>query len=98
LTDPDIPIDRQETGTDVTARSNLVPPRDLITGGFSKKADLLSYFIAGLLIGLALDRIFDTSPLMTVVWTLLGLAVGGYRLWMASADLEEEGRRRGHGV
>jgi hypothetical protein len=35
---------------------------------------------------------------MTVIWTLLGLAVGGYRLWMASADLEEEGKRRGHGV
>jgi F0F1-type ATP synthase assembly protein I len=98
LTDPDIPIDRQETGTDVTARSKLVPPRDLITGGFSKKADLLSYFVAGLLIGLFLDQILGTSPLMTVVWTLLGLGVGAYRLWMASADLEEEGKRRGHGV
>jgi F0F1-type ATP synthase assembly protein I len=98
LTDPDIPIDRQETGTDVTARSKLVPPRDLITGGFSKKADLLSYFVAGLLIGLFLDQILWTSPLMTVVWTLLGLGVGAYRLWMASADLEEEGKRRGHGV
>ena len=98
MIDHDMPHDQQADNSDVTPATRLVPARDLITGGFSKKADLVSYFVTGLLLGVFLDWILGTSPLMVVTWTLIGFAVGFYRLWQGSSDLEEEGRRRGHGV
>ena len=98
MTNHHIPQDPEAQHADVPSTSRLVPPRDVITGGFSKKADLVSYLVTGLLIGLFLDWILGTSPLMAVVWTLIGFAVGFYRLWQGSSDLAEEGRRRGHGV
>ncbi|MCL1592906.1 MAG: hypothetical protein M3132_00970 [Actinomycetia bacterium] len=76
----------------------LVPARDAITGGFSKNADLLSYLVSGLLIGLLSDWIFGTSPILLVLWTLAGLGLGFYRLWQGSAALEDEGKARTHGV
>jgi len=76
----------------------LIPSRDLITGSFSKNGDLISYVVTGLLIGLLLDWIFGTRPLMVVVWILMGVAVGFYRLWKNSEELEEQGRARSHGV
>lgn len=93
MADPNDPKD------DVTTtKSTMVPTRDAITGGFSKNADLLSYIVSGLLIGLFLDWVFGTSPIMTIVWSLAAIGVGFYRLWQASAELEEEGKKRGHGV
>lgn len=79
-------------------QSKLVPPRDLITGGFSKNADLISYVLTGLLIGVLLDWAFGTRPIMIIVWTLLGIGVGYFRLWKSSEQLEEEGRARSHGA
>jgi F0F1-type ATP synthase assembly protein I len=79
-------------------QSKLIPARDLITGGFSKNGDLISYVVTGLLIGLLLDWIFGTRPLMIILWTLAGVAVGFYRLWKNSEELEEQGKARSHGV
>lgn len=85
-------------GPEGAARSRFVPPREAVTGGFSKNADLISYIVAGLLIGLFLDWVLGTTPIMIVVWTLLGVAVGYWRLWQSSAELEEEAKGRSHGV
>ena len=79
-------------------QSKLIPTRDLITGGFSKNADLISYVVTGLLIGLILDWIFGTRPLMIILWSLAGIAVGFFRLWKNSEELEEQGKARSHGV
>lgn len=79
-------------------QSKLVPSRDIITGGFTKNVDLISYVVAGLLLGLALDWVLNTRPLMIIVWSLAGVGVGFYKLWLASADLEEEGKARSHGA
>ena len=78
--------------------SRFVPPKEAITGGFSHGADFISYILAGLLIGLFLDWIIGTTPVMTIVWSLFGVGVGFYRMWQRSEDLEEEGRQRSHGV
>lgn len=80
------------------AVKKLVPPRDIVTGGFSKHADLISYVVTGLGLGLLLDWALNTRPIMVILWTLAGLAVGYRRLWQASANLEEEGRERSHGA
>ena len=79
-------------------RSAFVPPKAAITGGFSKNADLISYIVAGLLIGLFLDWVFGTTPVMIIIWTLLGVAVGYWRLWQSSAELEEQAKERSHGA
>jgi F0F1-type ATP synthase assembly protein I len=79
-------------------QSKLIPARDDITGGFSKNADLISYVVTGLLIGLILDWIFGTRPLMIILWSLAGIAVGFYRLWKNSEELEEQGKARSHGA
>ncbi len=93
MTDPD--TTRDDVPED---RSSIVPPRDAITGGFSRKADLLSYVLSGLLIGGVLDWAFGTAPIMLILWTLAAVAVGYWRLWQHSAELEEEAKGRGHGV
>jgi F0F1-type ATP synthase assembly protein I len=85
--------------TDVpSGNEGLIPPRDIITGSFSRGADLLSYLLSGVLIGLFADWIFGTSPLMVVLWTLAALSLGYWRLWQSSEVLEEEGRARSHGA
>lgn len=93
VTDPDIPTNDAQT-----ARSKYVPAREAVTGGFSKNADLISYIVAGLLLGLLFDWILGTTPLMVVIWTLLGVGVGYWRLWQSSSELEEEAKDRSHGV
>jgi F0F1-type ATP synthase assembly protein I len=78
--------------------TKMVPARDLITGGFSKNADLISYILTGLLLGLFFDWVFGTRPLMIILWTLAGLAVGFFRLWKGSEELDEQGKARSHGA
>jgi F0F1-type ATP synthase assembly protein I len=93
VTDADSPKD------DVTtAESKRALRREAITGGFSRNADLISYIVAGLLIGLGLDWLLGTSPIMVIIWTPFGLGVGYWRLWQQSEGLVEEGRERSHGA
>lgn len=93
VTDPDIPQDDVQD-----ARSKYVPARDAVTGGFSKNADLISYIVAGLLLGLLLDWLLGTTPVMVIIWTLLGVGVGYWRLWQSSEELEAQAKDRSHGV
>lgn len=93
MSDPDTSRD------DVTTESSTyVPNRDAITGAFSKNADLISYIVSGLIVGLLLDWFLSTSPIMVILWTLAGIGLGFWRLWQASSVLDEEGRKRAHGV
>lgn len=79
-------------------RRQSVPPKEAITGGFSGGADFFTYILTGLLIGLLLDWLTGWSPIMTVVWSLLGMAVGARRMWHRSAAIVEEAKGRSHGV
>ena len=80
------------------AKRRGIPPREAITGGFSQGADLFTYILTGILIGLALDWLTGWRPVMTVIWALLGIGVGVWRMWQHSASLEEEAKGRSHGV
>lgn len=80
------------------AKRHFVPPKEAVTGGFSGGADFISYIIAGLLIGLFLDWVFGTTPIMTILWLLAGVGVGFWRMWQRSEHLEQEGRERSHGA
>ena len=78
-------------------RSGLVPDRRAITGGFSPSVDFASSVLAGMLIGFAIDWVFGTRPVFTIVFVVLGFVAGFFKLWRTSAVLEEmaEERRRG---
>lgn len=92
------PTERESNDHMETTKPTAVPARAAVTGEFSQTADLISYIVAGLLVGLFLDWVLGIAPVMLIVWTLIGVAVGYWRLWQRSAHLDEEGKRRSHGV
>ena len=75
-----------------------VPPKEAITGGFSGGADFFTYILTGLLIGMLLDWWLGWAPIMTIVWSLLGIGVGAWRMWQRSAEIEEQAKGISHGV
>ncbi len=75
-----------------------VPPKEAITGGFSGGADFFTYIMAGLLIGMLLDWWTGWTPVMTIVWILLGIGAGMHRMWQRSAILEEQAKGISHGA
>ena len=79
-------------------RRRFAPPREVITGAFSKKTDFVSYVGAGLVIGLVLDRLLGIAPWMIVSWTLLAAGYGWYRLWRASDEIIAEMEKHSHGA
>ena len=76
------------------SKRRMVPPKEAITGGFSGGAD----FFAGLLIGMGLDWWTGWTPIMTIVWSLIGIGAGMHRMWQRSAAIEEQAKGRSHGV
>ncbi len=75
-----------------------IPPKEAITGGFSGGVDFFTYIVTGLLIGLFFDWLTGWSPIMTIVWSLLGIGVGAWRMWQRSAEIEEQAEGISHGV
>ena len=80
------------------ARSRGIPPRDAITGGFSDGADFFTYILAGLLIGLLLAWWTGWSPALTIIWSLMGIGVGSWRMWVHSRSIEDDAEGISHGV
>jgi len=64
------------------------------TGGTGSSFDFFSTVIAGLLIGIAVDWIASTAPVVTIVGIVFGFVAGFYKLWAASAVLEIQAERR----
>ncbi len=68
-----------------------------VAQGSSEAMDFISSLMAGLLVGFGLDWWIGTRPLFIIIGIVLGFVAGFYKLWAASAVLEEqaEERRRG---
>lgn len=64
------------------------------TEGTGRSFDLFSTLAAGLLIGLVVDWMAGTGPVVTIIGIVLGSIAGFYKLWEASAVLEEQAERR----
>lgn len=56
--------------------------------------DFFSTVLAGLALGLGVDWLAGTGPVVTIVGIVLGFIAGFYKLWEASAVLEEQAERR----
>jgi F0F1-type ATP synthase assembly protein I len=72
----------------------VVPDRNAITGDLGVGVDFISSVIAGLLLGLGLDWVFGTSPVIVIVGIVAGFVTGFLKLWRQSAVLEEHAIRR----
>lgn len=62
--------------------------------GTGKSFDLFSTIVAGLAIGLIADWAAGTGPVFTIIGIVAGFVAGFYKLWEASAVLEEQAQRR----
>ena len=62
--------------------------------GTGRSFDLFSTLAAGLLIGLTVDWMAGTRPIVTIIGIVLGFVAGFFKLWEASAVLEEQAERR----
>lgn len=60
----------------------------------SESMDFISSVIAGLLLGFGLDWWLDTRPVFIVIGIVLGFVAGFFKLWAASAVLEEQAEER----
>ena len=60
----------------------------------SESMDFISSVVAGLLIGIGLDWWLDTRPVFVIIGIVLGFVAGFFKLWAASAVLEEQAKER----
>lgn len=63
-------------------------------GAGSQSLDFISSIIAGLLVGLGMDWWLGARPLFIVLGIVLGFVAGFYKLWAASAVLEQQAVER----
>ena len=49
--------------------------------GLKISMDFLSSIIAGVLIGLGIDKVFSTKPVLFIIFLLLGIVSGFYNLY-----------------
>jgi F0F1-type ATP synthase assembly protein I len=82
--------DRQEPESE-----QLVTSKYAIGEGSSQGFDFFSSVLAGMLLGLGLDWILDTAPVMVIIGVIAGFVSGFAKLWAASEAIEDEARRRG---
>lgn len=61
----------------------------------SNAFDFFSSVAAGLLLGWGADWLFGTAPVFVIIGVIAGFVSGFVKLWVASAALEDEARRRG---
>lgn len=64
------------------------------TEGTSASLDFISSVIAGLLLGLGVDWLVGSGPVVTIIGVVLGFVAGFYKLWRASEVLEEQAAQR----
>ncbi len=82
-------MSRQTSSTSGTAKYRFIGEST------SPSVDFISSVVAGLLIGLALDWVFSTNPVFTIVGVIAGFVSGFTKLWVYSKVLEDQARERG---
>ena len=90
----------ESTPRDPGERPNVTPREPLgsryaVGDATSPGFDFISSVIAGLLLGLGRDWVFDTAPIMVIIGVIAGFVSGFVKLWVASKAIEDEARRRG---
>lgn len=77
------------------AESNYMTSNNEIGEGSSQGFDFFASVIAGMVLGLGLDWVFDTAPVFVIIGVIAGFVSGFLKLWAASKAIEDEARRRG---
>ena len=58
--------------------------------GLKISMDLVSSIIAGVLIGLGIDKIFSSKPIFFIIFLLLGIIAGFYNIFKSMQKLNEK--------
>jgi F0F1-type ATP synthase assembly protein I len=69
--------------------------KSTIGEGSSQGFDFFASIVAGMVLGLGLDWILGTAPVLVIIGVIAGFVAGFVKLWVASGAIEEEARRRG---
>jgi F0F1-type ATP synthase assembly protein I len=88
--------DEKESGrpdAETRGHDDVVAARHAIASEFTQSGDFISAIVAGLLLGLGADYLFNTPPVFVVIGIVSGFGVGFYKLWQSSAVLEREAER-----
>ncbi len=64
-------------------------PRSGYGLGLKISMDLISSIIAGILIGLGIDKIFSTKPIFFLIFLLLGIITGFYNLYKSVKKMND---------
>ena len=64
------------------------------TDATGRSFDIFSTIVAGLILGIGIDWLAGTGPIVTIIGIVLGFVAGFYKLWAASAVLEEQAKLR----
>ena len=87
--------DDQRTPSHDPDKGQSVTSKYAIGESTSAGMDFFSSAIAGLLLGLGADWIFNTAPLFVIIGIIAGFVSGFAKLWSTSRILEEQARARG---
>jgi F0F1-type ATP synthase assembly protein I len=86
--DPQPQGHQSEEGQSVTSKY-------AIAESTSAGMDFFSSVIAGLLLGLGADWVFNTAPVFVIIGIIAGFISGFAKLWSTSRSLEAQARARG---
>ncbi len=64
-----------------------------MVGDWSTTGDFFGAILAGLLVGLLLDRLLGTSPWLVIVGVIAGFAVGFRKMYEFSKKIEDEAEK-----
>mgnify|MGYP001184389469 FL=1 len=56
--------------------------------GFKISLDLISPIIAGILIGIGVDKFFSTKPIFFVIFLLLGIVAGFFNIFKSAKNFK----------
>ena len=87
--------DDQRTHSHQPDEGQSVTSKYAVGESTSAGMDFFSSAIAGLLLGLGVDWIFNTAPVFVIIGIIAGFISGFAKLWSTSRILEEQARARG---
>lgn len=87
--------DDQRTPSHQPSKGQSVTSKYAIGESTSAGMDFFSSAIAGLVLGLGADWVFNTTPVFVIIGIIAGFVSGFAKLWSTSRILEEQARSRG---
>ena len=87
-------LDPSGEGTSGSRHSSINAAVSTATDATGRSFDFFSTAAAGFALGFGVDWLAGTGPVVTIIGIVMGFVAGFYKLWEASAVLEEQAKLR----